>query len=114
MYCNSLLATLNVRKAIRGRVHGDLGISLRNTESSNPSYRNQVADSCPTCTVLSLIKLLVQDIDIKVETLRYVTAGDPESHDGDLSTMSKANHGVIEAEYELESGQVRQPKRGTP
>ena len=29
VYCNSLLATLNVRKVIRERAHNDLGISLR-------------------------------------------------------------------------------------
>jgi len=37
LYCNSLLATLNVRKAIRGRGHDNLGISLGPIEGSNPS-----------------------------------------------------------------------------
>ena len=37
VYCNSLLATLNVRKAIRGRGHDDLGISLRPIEDSKGS-----------------------------------------------------------------------------
>lgn len=37
LYCNSLLATLNVRNAIRGKGHGDLGISLREISESNTS-----------------------------------------------------------------------------
>ena len=35
VYCNSLLATLNVRNAIRGRGHDDLGISLRPIDVSD-------------------------------------------------------------------------------
>jgi len=37
VYCNSLLATLNVRKAIRGRAQGDLGISLPRIGDSSVS-----------------------------------------------------------------------------
>ena len=37
VYCNSLLATLNVRNAIRGRGHGDLGISLGPISDSHTS-----------------------------------------------------------------------------
>lgn len=37
VYCNSLLATLNVRNAIRERGHNDLGISLRQLSDSNNS-----------------------------------------------------------------------------
>jgi hypothetical protein len=37
VYCNSLLATLNVRNAIRGKGRDDLGISLRPISDSNTS-----------------------------------------------------------------------------
>jgi hypothetical protein len=37
VYCNSLLATLNVRNMIREKGHGDLGISLRQLSDSNGS-----------------------------------------------------------------------------
>ena len=37
VYCNSLLATLNVRNAIRGKGHGSLGISLYPVNDSNSS-----------------------------------------------------------------------------
>ena len=41
VYCNSLLATLNVRKAIRGKGHNDLGISLRPIGDSGTSSADQ-------------------------------------------------------------------------
>ena len=37
VYCNSLLATLNVRNLIREKGHNDLGISLRQISDSNAS-----------------------------------------------------------------------------
>ena len=37
VYCNSLLATLNVRKVIRGKGHSDNGISLYPVDGSNGS-----------------------------------------------------------------------------
>ena len=40
VYCNSLLGTLNVRQAIRGRAHNDLGISLRVIGESGDSSKN--------------------------------------------------------------------------
>ena len=47
VYCNSLLGTLNVRRAIRGRGHNDLGISLRVIgESGGSSGDNRGVCAC--------------------------------------------------------------------
>lgn len=59
VYCNSLLATLNVRRAIRGRGHNDLGISLRpigDTTVGSKDARGVCARA--TCTLPPLIQPL--------------------------------------------------------
>lgn len=58
VYYNSLLATLNVRKKIGGKGHGDLGISLRPFDNSNSSAANNHKVDGLVCLVLPLIQLL--------------------------------------------------------
>ena len=56
VYCNSLLATLNVRSAISGRAHNDLGISLRPIgETTIGSKDNRGVCPCAICPLLLLI-----------------------------------------------------------
>ena len=56
VYCNSLLATLNVRRAIRGRAHNDLGISLRPIgDTTIGSKDNRGVCLCVICTSLPSI-----------------------------------------------------------
>ena len=58
VYCNSLLATLNVRKAIRGRGHCDLGISLNIFGNLDLSTANNHKVGGLAYLVLSLIQSL--------------------------------------------------------
>ena len=75
VYCNSLLGTLNVRNAIRGRGHGNLGISLNAIEDSDPSATgSQQVDGLvgfPHFTVAHL-QPLAEEIEMKAEIVEYI------------------------------------------
>jgi len=66
LYCNSLLATLNVRKAIRQRGHGETGISLRAIgDSSTDNHK---------------------EIDLKPESMGYIVNGEARRYPGDIKS----------------------------
>jgi len=78
LYCNSLLGTLNVRKAIRGKGHGDLGISLHPIGDSSAENR---------------------EIDIKSGSLGSVVRSKPHGYPDGItppeSTKDVEIHGYI-------------------
>lgn len=119
VYCNSLLATLNVRNSIREKGHNDLGISLRGISDSNASTvdNHQVAGlvvrvaspfSPPLLTVF-----LTQEI--KAEVVEYtadVETGGADAHDRNrcpslVQSTSVTTSLAAEIEPELESGRTR-------
>ena len=115
VYCNSLLATLNVRKAIRGRGHGDLGISLRPIEDSNSSTVENHKVVGLVCLSFFTVadQSLVQGTDIKAEI------ADVEAHGGIgsssfVQSMSHNNNSqVAETESEFESGRMGHLRRAS-
>ena len=107
VYCNSLLATLNVRQAIRERAHYDLGISLRPIGDTTIGSKNN-RRVCPraTCTLLPLTKPLTWDISIKTETVEPTASRKSRGYDGSSVFVQQNTDGlrVVEGEYDLESG----------
>ncbi|KAF9647046.1 hypothetical protein BDM02DRAFT_2821025 [Thelephora ganbajun] len=105
LYCNSLLATLNVRKAIRGRGHVDLGISLRPIEDSNSS----------TVDNHKVIDIEAEIADI--ETHGYITGFKAHGCNGSSSFVQSMSHPnnsrVVKTESELESGRPRHLRRAS-
>ncbi|KAF9782614.1 hypothetical protein BJ322DRAFT_1110494 [Thelephora terrestris] len=107
LYCNSLLATLNVRNAIRGRGHDDLGISLRPIDVSDSN----------TSTVDNHKEIEIE-IDVKTEAVGYVEDSEREgslpsfnAHDHNRcppldQPISGADPRAIQEKLELESGGV--------
>lgn len=102
LYCNSLLATLNVRNAIRGRGHGDLGISLREiSDSGTSTVDNQ------------------KEIDVKAEAVGYIPGAETEGYltDGDAHDHDRCppvaqskpttDSRTVETEPEPEHGRER-------
>ena len=115
VYCNSLLATLNVRKAIRGRGHGDLGISLRPIEDSNSS----TAENRKVVGLVCLSFFTVADKSLAQETDIKAGIADVEAHGGHggssfVQSMSHNNNSqVAETESEFESGRAGHLRRAS-
>jgi len=64
LYCNSLLATLNIRKVIREIGHSDLGISLRTLGDSSTNDR--------------------KGLDTKVGSVGYIVSGEAHRYSKDV------------------------------
>lgn len=104
LYCNSLLATLNVRNAIRGKGHGDLGISLREISDSGTSTVDNDNH---------------KESDIKAEAVGYIPGAESEGYltDGDAhdhdrcppvaQSIPGTDSRTVETEPEPEHGRER-------
>jgi len=88
LYCNSLLATLNVRRSIRERAHDSRGMALHPMGSSSASSSGNR-----------------KEIHIKTETLEYITDDKPHGGNGSLVFVQSNTDDpqAVEDEYELES-----------
>jgi len=88
LYCNSLLATLNVRGTIRERAHDSRGMSLHPMGSSSASSSGNR-----------------REIHIKTETLEYIRDDKPQDGNGSLIFVQSNTDDpqAVEDEYELES-----------
>ena len=104
MYCNSLLATLNVRESIRGRAQNDLSMSLRPMgDTSIGTKDNRRVCARTARSLLQFTQPSYQEIHIKTETVQFTTG---EKSDGSsiFAQPTTGSPRAVEDDYELESG----------
>jgi len=126
VYCNSLLGTLNIRKVIRERGHGDVGISLRpigDSNSSNTDSRKVDGSVCFTRSLPPLTQSSTQARDIEAKIADVEDCGPiagTEAHGGNvghqfLNSRSQIDNGprMVWIESGLESGPARRLRRAS-